>query len=79
MKSTAIAAIAALIACTGITNSASAGGGHHHRHHFFNHGPSFGIVIGSGYRNDCSFYREMWEDTGSFKWKRRYYTCRGWW
>ncbi len=43
-----------------------------------------GIIMASAFTSgptyrDCSFYREMWEETGRFKWKRRYYECKGWW
>jgi hypothetical protein len=65
----------ALSALAGTVGAASAGHRHHHgfhkhhRFHFYS-GPVF---------RDCSFYREMWEDTGRFKWKRRYFECKGWW
>lgn len=72
-KSIAIAALA-LGTIAGGASAASA-----HGHHHFRHG--FGIVIGGGdyHGGGCGFYREMWEDTGLFKWKRRYYMCKGWW
>lgn len=51
----------------------------HGSHHFFrNHHPHLYFYAGPPVR-DCSFYREMWEDTGLLKWKRRYYACKGWW
>lgn len=76
-KTVAVAAAALLSTLAVSAGSANAGGRHFHgfpNHH--HHG--LYLRIGPTYR-DCSFYREMWEDTGSFKWKRRYYQCKGWW
>lgn len=77
IKTLVIAAAATASLLAGAAGTANAGGRHfggfHHRHH---HG--LYLHVGPTYR-DCSFYREMWEDTGSHKWKRRYYQCKGWW
>lgn len=74
IKSISIAAFSMFAVLAGAASSASA-----HGHHHFHRG--FGIVItNGGYGGGgCGFYREMWEDTGLFKWKRRYYQCKGWW
>lgn len=76
---TVVTAAAALISMLAVTaGSANAGGRHFHGFHRHHHHHGLHLRIGPVYR-DCSFYREMWEDTGSFKWKRRYYQCKGWW
>lgn len=74
-KTLMFAAFAALTALAGSAGGAMAG----HRHfHGFHHNPHFFLRIGPPAR-DCRFYREMWEETGFFKWKKRYYICKGWW
>jgi hypothetical protein len=79
LKSTLAAAGLAVVALTGVAGAANAHGHGHGRHHFF-FGHSYGprLYIGPTYR-DCSYYREMWEDTGRLYWKRKYYVCKGWW
>ena len=42
------------------------------------HGGSH-VSVNVGNRDDCSYERDRWEDTGRRYWKRRYYECRGWW
>lgn len=81
VKKLSIATLALFSALAASAGGASAGGKHHHFHgKHFHHGHGLRIVIGGGgYGGGCGFYREMWEDTGSFKWKRRYYMCKGWW
>ncbi|MGE0056028.1 MAG: hypothetical protein AB7S74_17665 [Hyphomicrobium sp.] len=74
-KTSTIVAALALVGTLGVgAGSASAHGNFHgfHRPHglFLRVGPPV---------RDCSFYREMWEDTGLLRWKRRYFMCRGWW
>ena len=72
-----IATAVALSALAGTVGAANAG----HRHNGFHghHGQhGLRLHVGPAYR-DCSFYREMWEETGRLKWKRRYYECKGWW
>lgn len=74
-KTKVIAAIVAVAAIAGVAGSANANhrsmhGFHPHRHLYFYAGPPV---------RDCTFYREMWEDTGLFKWKKRYFICKGWW
>ena len=74
-KKLLITTAVALSALAGTVGAASAG----HRHngfHVHNHG--LRLYVSPTY-SDCSFYREMWEETGRFKWKRRYYECKGWW
>lgn len=77
IKTLVIATATTASVLAGAAGTANAGGRHfggfHHHHH---HG--LFLRIGPTYR-DCSFYREMWEDTGSLRWKRRYYLCKGWW
>lgn len=82
VKKLSIATLALFSALAATAGGASAGGKHHHFHgKHFHHGHGLRIVIGGGGYGGggCGFYREMWEDTGSFKWKRRYYMCKGWW
>ncbi len=71
------AAAAAIVAMTGASGMATAHGGRHH-HFFYGFGYQPRLYVGPPVR-DCSYYREMWEDTGRFYWKRRYYECKGWW
>lgn len=72
-------AVAGLAAVALSTASGAANAGHrHHRGFFFGPYDHHRLYVGPVYR-DCSFYREMWEDTGSFHWKRKYYICKGWW
>lgn len=82
VKSTLAVAGLAVVALTGVSGAASAHGhghGGHGRHHFFfGHGYGPRLYVGPTYR-DCSYYREMWEDTGRLVWKRKYYECKGWW
>lgn len=83
IKSLTIASLTLLASVAGIAGAAQAGGGHHGHgghhggghHNFHHHG--FKLVIGGNHGRDCSFYREMWEETGSFRWKRRYFACKG--
>lgn len=77
LKSTLAAASLAVVAISGATGTANAGHRHHHnsfghRHHGLH------LYIGQPHR-DCSYYREMWEDTGRSYWKRKYFVCKGWW
>lgn len=51
--------------------SGSFGGHHHHRHH-----RHVFVNVGGG---GCGYYYDMWQDTGSYRWKKRYYQCKGWW
>ncbi len=73
-KATVFAAAAALAAIAGAAGTANAHGHSsgfhpHHRFYFYADPPV----------RDCSFYREMWEETGLFRWKKRYFVCKGWW
>lgn len=78
IKSMTIAAVSMLAVLGGAAGAANAGGSHHFGGHRFHNG--FGIIISNGGGGGgCGFYREMWEETGLFKWKRRYYECKGWW
>ena len=77
IKSVVVASFALLSTLAATTGAANAGGKHFRGFHG-HHGHGLHLRIGPTYR-DCSFYREMWEDTGLFKWKRRYYQCKGWW
>jgi hypothetical protein len=70
------AAAIATVAMTGASGMASAHGRHGHFFYGFGYQPR--IYVGPPVR-DCGYYREMWEDTGRFYWKRRYYECKGWW
>lgn len=75
IKTLSISAIAAAALALGGSSAANAHGSHFHG---FYHHPGLFLRVGPPPR-DCSFYREMWEDIGFYKWKRRYYECRGWW
>lgn len=77
---------AAFVAVMGATGAAEAkgkhfkfGGGvhkhHFHKHHFRRHHFYAGPVIVHG----CGYEKRMWWKTGSYYWKNRYYTCKGWW
>lgn len=72
-----IVAALALVGAAG-AGAASAHGLHGHHFHGFHHRHGLFLRIGPPMRN-CSFYREMWEDTGLLRWKRRYFECKGWW
>ncbi len=76
-KATLAVAGLAVIAVSGATSAANAGH-RHNRHFFFGHHHHRHLHFVPVYR-DCSYYREMWEDTGSFYWKRKFYICKGWW
>jgi|CXWK01.1.fsa_nt_gi hypothetical protein len=76
-KSTLAVAGLAVVALSTVSGAANAGH-RHHRHFFFGHHNHHRLHIVPVYR-DCGFYREMWEDTGRFYWKRKYYICKGWW
>lgn len=76
----------ALVLAAG-SSSAMAGGRHvsvnvgnhfsgnfgHHGHHGHR---NVVVNIGGG---GCGYYYDRWQDTGSYKWKKRYYECKGWW
>lgn len=84
VKKISVLTLALFSALAATAGGASAGGKHfhgkHHFHHNFHRHHGFRVVIGGGGGyGGCGFYRDMWEDTGSFKWKRRYYMCKGWW
>ena len=83
IKKLSIVTLALFSALAATAGGASAGGNHHfhgkHFHHKFHRHHGFHVVIGGGGGHGCGFYREMWEDTGSLKWKRRYFVCKGWW
>lgn len=78
----AIAAVAAMSASVGTANAGHRGFSFHAHHgihgHHFRYRPRLYVHVGPSY-GSCAFYREMWHDTGLFKWKRRYYSCKGWW
>lgn len=78
----AFAAVAGFAAMSGISaGDAEAGFKHRHFHGFHHHNfyrRGIYLNVGPSY-HDCGFYREMWEDTGLRRWKRRYYACKGWW
>lgn len=76
-KSTLAVAGLAVVALSTVSGAANAGH-RHNRHFFFGHHNHHRLHIVPVYR-DCSYYREMWEDTGSFYWKRKFYICKGWW
>jgi hypothetical protein len=73
-----LAALAATLIIAASTSSAMAGSKHHGRHHGFHHRGHVQLFIGGG-GGGCGYYRNRWQDTGSFYWKRRYFECRGWW
>lgn len=77
-KSIIIAALALVGAAGAGAASASAHGHHGHHFHGFHHRHGLLLRVGPPVR-DCSFYREMWQDTGLLRWKRRYFACKGWW
>lgn len=85
VKKMSILTLALFSALAATAGGASAGGGKHHFngkhfHQNFHRHHGVRIVIGGGGgHGGCGFYRDMWHDTGSFKWKRRYYSCKGWW
>ena len=80
------AALAAAIMVAAGATGAMAGKNHVNVHvgdyfdgtfkHGSRHGSHVSINVGSG--NGCGYYRERWEDTGSFYWKHKYYDCKGW-
>lgn len=81
-KKMSMLTLALFAAVAATTSGASAGGKRHfhgkHFHHNFHHHRGLRIVAGGGY-GGCGFYRDMWHDTGLFRWKRRFYMCKGWW
>lgn len=80
MKSLGIAAIAASAILSAGISPASAGGRHHGFHNFyhlnnFHHRPRIRLYVGGG-GNSCGYYYDMWQDTGSKYWKRKFFRCR---
>jgi hypothetical protein len=67
--------MAAAIAATTFVGSAGMASAHS-KHFFFDHHPRVVLLFGNG---GCSYYRDMWYDTGRFYWKEKYYVCKGWW
>ena len=80
--------IAALAIAAGLLGSAVAEAGgkhrgkHHggHHHHFRHHSFLYvAPVYAAPSYSDCSYAYVRWQQTGSFHWKKRYYSCKGWW
>lgn len=80
IKYLSVAAIAAATILTSGITPANAGGRHHgfHKFHHFNnfhHHPRIRLYVGGG-GNGCGYYYDMWQDTGSLYWKRKFFRCR---
>lgn len=84
-KSMIITAIAVAATLSAGTVSASEHGSSHgsfkmhsdhgHFEHSFHHQPHIRFIVRSN--DDCGYYYERWQDTGSRYWKHKYYDCRG--
>ncbi len=78
MSKSIVAAVIAVAAGLIASTAAEARGRHHHHHHrhvFLYRAP---IIVTRVPVVDCSYAFARWQATGSYRWKHRYFACKGW-
>ena len=77
MSKSIVAAVIAVAAGLIASSAAEARGfhRHHHRHAVFYRAP---IIVTHVPVADCSYAYARWQASGSYRWKHRYFACKGW-